>query len=116
MRCVRRSARSRNGTLRSSTSRSHCESFFRPFRFSTDRRHVSQYSSKKRSAPSAGSHSRWCMSKCAQRRARSVAPHLVEIGRARQRREDREAGLEQLVALDERPQMLEVRLRTTPDR
>ena len=59
--------------LRRSTSRSHCQTLLRPRRFSTDRRQVSQYSSKKRSAPSAGSHSRWCMSNCAHRRAAAAA-------------------------------------------
>ena len=37
-------------------------------------------------------------------------PHLLEIRGARQRRQDREAGLKQLVPLDERPEALEVRL------
>jgi hypothetical protein len=44
----------------------------RPFRFSTERRQVSQYSSKNRRGPSAGSHSKWCMSKCDHWRARIV--------------------------------------------
>src|SRR5258705_13043736 len=37
------------------------------------------------------------------------AAHLLEIGGARQRREDREAGLKEAMALDERPEPLEVR-------
>ena len=57
--------------MRISTSRSQCHQRFWPRRFSTERRHVSQYSSKKRSAPSVGSHSRWCMSNCAHSLARS---------------------------------------------
>ena len=56
------------------------------------------------------------MSKCDQRRARSVPPHLVEIAGARQRRQDREAGLKQAVPLDELPQPLEVAFASTPDR
>ena len=39
----------RNSALRGSTSRIHCQRLLRPRRFSTDRRQVSQYSSKNRS-------------------------------------------------------------------
>ena len=108
MRCVRCSARRRKGRLRRSTSRIHCHRLLRPPRFSTERRQVSQYSSKKRSAPSAGSHSRWCMSKCAHRRARSRGRICSKYVGARQRGEDREARLVDLEPFDERPEPLEV--------
>ena len=50
------------------------------------------------------------MSKCAQRRARSVARISSKYAGARQRRQDREPRLKQLVPLDEGPQPFEVRL------
>ena len=72
MRCVRRSARSRNSAFRRSTSRSHCQQAFAPLQVQHRAAPGLAVQLEEPRGPSAGSHSRWCMSKCDQRRARSV--------------------------------------------
>ena len=111
IRCVRRSARSRNSAFRGSTSRSHCHSALAARAGSAPTaatsRNTARRSARRRApAPTAGGA---CRSAPSGARA-AARPHLLEVGGAGQRRQDREARLEQLVALDERPQPLEVGL------
>ena len=116
MRCVRRSARSRNGQV----AQVH---FAQPLpeplaalqvQHRTPPRLAVQLEEPfrpERRLPQQMVHVEVRPAARAQARA-----HLVEVGRARQRRQDREAGLKQLVPLDERPEVLEVALRARPDR
>ena len=110
MRCVRPKARMRNIALRRSTCRSHCHTLLRPRRFSTDRRHVSQYQLEEslraeRGFPEKVVHVELRPPACLEPR-----PHLVEVGGPGEWRQDRKSGLEQPVPLDESPQPLEVGL------
>ena len=89
---------------------SQCHSFFSPLRFRTDRRHVSQSSSKNRCTPRRGSQSRWCMSNWDHRTRGSVAGRL-EVGGSGHGVRIVKPARHRAMPLDEGPQMLEVRFR-----